>query len=368
MNDRAEVIAFYLPQYYPIKENNEWFGEGFTEWTNVGKSQPLYKNHYQPKVPADLGYYDLRLPEVRAYQARLARMAGISAFCYYHYWFGHGKQMLEMPLNEVIRIKEPNFPFCICWANHTWYKKTWDADKNVLDKKPLLKQDYPGLDDAKEHFYTLLTAFKDKRYYKINGKLVFVMYRAEDVPYMEELMKQWEELALQEGLPGFYFMSYVDDEARLKHPIHKKFETTILCCKSNVESIGKGRFVRKISRFLRAYMAQTLHIPLNVHQYKDVRKKLISPLFQEENISPVIMPNWDNTPRRGVGAQVWHNATPEQFELLCSDIFSIIRNKRNKVVFLKSWNEWGEGNYMEPCIKYGRGYITALYNALTKKE
>ena len=174
--NKPKIIAFYLPQYHPVKENNEWFGEGFTEWTNVAKAKPLFKGHDQPRVPRDLGFYDLRIPEVRAKQAELAKEAGVDAFCYYHYWFGNGKKLLEMPLERVVELGEPNFPFCVCWANHSWYKKDWNPDTKVLTENLLVEQTYPGDKDIIEHFLYLLPAFKDPRYYKIDGRLVFFFF------------------------------------------------------------------------------------------------------------------------------------------------------------------------------------------------
>lgn len=362
--EKPEVIAFYLPQYYPTPENNEWFGAGFTEWTNVGKTKPLFKGHYQPKVPADLGYYDLRLPEVREQQATLAREAGVAAFCYYHYWFGNGMQMLEKPLQEVVRLKQPDFPFCVCWANHTWYKKTWDSEQNVLNKVPLLKQDYPGEKDIDDHFYALLPAFKDERYYKVDGRLLFVLYRIEDIPDVANYLNRWQELAAKEGLPGFYFLSYVDDAARLSHSAHQLCEGTIVLNKAAIESVGRNKTVRKASRFAREWLAKTMRVPLNVYPYAKVRQKLLSPLFAQERIVPTLLPNWDNSPRRGTGALILDEATPEQFQMHCREVFDFVEKKHSKLVFLKSWNEWGEGNYMEPCLKYGCGYLKALKSAI----
>lgn len=141
---KAHVIAYYLPQYHPIPENDEWWGKGFTEWTNVAKAKPMFRGHYQPIVPADLGFYDLRVPEVREEQARLAQEAGIDAFCYWHYWFGNGKQLLERPLNEVVASGKPDFPFCIGWANHSWMKKSWNNQVSRFCQDLLIEQEYPG--------------------------------------------------------------------------------------------------------------------------------------------------------------------------------------------------------------------------------
>jgi len=359
-----QVIAFYLPQYYPTEENNLWYGPGFTEWTNVGKAKPLFRGHYQPKVPADLGYYDLRLPQVRQAQAEMAQEAGISAFCYYHYWFGNGRQMLDMPLKEVLRMKSPEFPFCLCWANHSWFKKTWDSTTNTLNNEPLIKQEYPGGEDIENHFYTLLDCFKDSRYYKIDGKLVFVIYHIDEIPDAREFIERWQALAEKEGLPPFMFLAYADDIARAVHPSYKLCEQVIISCKYNIDAIGKSHKMRKFSNFAKTFISRFLSIPLNRYDYKDIRSRLITEDYKKEDVIPVLLPNWDNTPRREAGALILHNATPEQFYLHCKDVFELVKGKRNKVVFLKSWNEWGEGNYMEPCLKYGHGYINALARAL----
>ena len=364
--NKANVIAFYLPQYHPTPENDEWFGKGFTEWRSVGNAKPLFAGHYQPRIPADLGYYDLRLSEVRKEQAELAKEAGIAAFCYYHYWFGDGKQMLQMPLNEVIRLGEPDFPFCICWANHSWYKKTWDSKKSLLNHQPLMAQKYLGKEDIERHFYTLLSAFSDKRYYKHKGKLLFVLYRVREMPNLEQFMEIWQELALKNGLPGFSFVSYADDFYEINSHQHTKCDATALFLKSEIESIGKNIKVRKISRFIKTFISKKISKPLNVFEFKNVYHKLVNPIFCEERIYPVIMPNWDNTARRQAGALILNNCTPELFKKHVKETLTLIKNKKqeDRLVFIKSWNEWSEGNYMEPDLKYGKGYINALREAL----
>ena len=194
-------IAFYLPQYHPCEENNIWWGKGFTEWTNVAKAKPLFYGHKQPNIPSELGFYDLRLEEVRIAQAELAKQAGISAFCYWHYWFGNGKRLLERPFNEVISSKNPDFPFCLAWANHSWYAKTWDKKGT---KKLLIEQTYPGKDDFIAHFNELLPAFKDKRYLKYGNKPIFVVFKPLDIEF--DYISLWNDLAIKNGFDGVYFI------------------------------------------------------------------------------------------------------------------------------------------------------------------
>lgn len=367
MNKRnPQIIAFYLPQYHPTPENDEWYGKGFTEWTNVAKAKPQFKGHYQPRVPADLGYYDLRLPEVRKAQADLAKEAGIAAFCYYHYWFGNGKQMLEMPFNEVVETGEPDFPFCLCWANHTWYRKMWDSEKSILSKEILVKQEYPGEKDIEDHFYSLLNAFKDKRYYKIKGKLVFVLYKVENIPTVELFKNKWEELAKQNELPGFFFISYADDIARLNDVAQTNCDASILSLKTEPASKGAPTRFRKYQRVIISLLSKMIRRPLHVFLYASIIKQLGNEVHMEDRIYPTLIPNWDYTPRRGAGGLIFHNSTPELFKKHVKQIFKLIENKKqeNQIVFLKSWNEWGEGNYMEPDLKYGKGYINALREAI----
>lgn len=201
---KARVIAYYLPQFHPIPENDKFWGKGFTEWTNVGKAKPLFKGHYQPRVPADLGYYDLRNGWVREEQAKLAKEAGIEGFCYWHYWFGDGKELLEKPFNEVVDLGKPDFPFCLGWANHEWSTKTWTA--NGSSKETIAEMTYPGEKDYILHFNKYLKAFKDKRYITVDGKLLFVIFAPMDMPDFPQFKKKWNELAVQNGLKGFHFV------------------------------------------------------------------------------------------------------------------------------------------------------------------
>lgn len=363
---KAKVIAFYLPQYHPIPENDKWFGKGFTEWTSVAKAKPLFKGHYQPHVPADLGFYDLRVPEVREEQAMLAQEAGIDAFCYYHYWFGNNKQLLEKPLQEVIKSGKPDFPFCICWANHTWYKKTWDSDSSTLELKKIMPQEYPGIDDIKQHFYALLPAFKDKRYYRIKDKLAFVIYNVKDIPDVVEFKSVWNQLAKENQLPGFYWIAYTADKNDLSTDLFMSFDSTILSLPLSFFVKQRKGGLLKIISIVKELMGKILHRPAFVYSYKDVYHEFIDPVCQSENVYPVIIPNWDNSPRRSTGAVIYTDSTPKLFEKHVNEALDMIKGKKeeDKIVFLKSWNEWGEGNHMEPDLRYGKGFIYALKKAL----
>lgn len=362
-----DIIAFYLPQYRPVEENDKWFGKGFTEWTSVAKTKPLFKNHYQPKVPADLGFYDLRISAVREQQAELAKEAGITAFCYYHYWFGNKQTILEETLQEVLAEGKPDFPFCLCWANESWYRKCWHSDTNYLSQEIIFEQKYPGDEDVDAHFYFLLDAFKDKRYYKVNGKLVFVIYNLDDFKKgdVHAFMSRWQELAVENDLPGFYFVSYSTNEIDVVSDKHKGFDATILSLfKSPVVGIRKSVLISKFHSLL-SFASSILGHSLDALDYGKVYHKFSSKLFSKDNIYPTLVPNWDNSPRRGAGGTIYYNSTPANFRKHIDEVFELIKDKpsANNLVFLKSWNEWGEGNYMEPDLLYGHGYIEELRKA-----
>lgn len=367
---KPKIIAFYLPQYHPIEENNKWFGEGFTEWTNVGKAKPLFKGHYQPKVPADLGYYDLRIPDVRNAQAKLAKEAGIDAFCYYHYWFGNGRVIMEKPLEMVVDTGEPDFPFCLCWANHSFYKKNWNNDTKILDQTLLIKQEYPGEEDIKEHFNYILKIIKDPRYYKIDGRLVFVIYDFLSMgkEYFQKMKKIWNDLADKNKLPKFYFIGYTYNDKLIEQNIFIDFDQVIFTPTNNV--FLNGDYSQRNQKLIKVkkLFGQILHYNFQIKDYKKVLPKLIHEIEKKENVIPILLPNWDTTPRRGFGASILKNSTPEMFSLHIQDVLRIVKNKKNPIIFIKSWNEWGEGNYMEPDLKFGKGYLKTLLESLVHHE
>ena len=354
MSNNKKLIAFYLPQFHPTPRNDEWWGKGFTEWTNVGKAKPLFRGHYQPHVPADLGYYDLRLPEVRQAQADMAREYGVYGFCYYHYWFEAGFEELEKPFDDVVNLGQPDFPFCLCWANESWYSKFWNMDGTV-EKKILAEQKYPGEKDNEAHFYRLLNAFKDKRYIKIDGRLLFVIYRYWSFEHFEEFRDQWNRLAIENGLPGFYFVTYTTNIADAINESKKLGFDNIISCRLYQMGAAKNRVQYGLKRWGRTILGNP-----DIRDYSKHFSELTTPYDIDEYVIPTIVPNWDHTPRSGKGGMVFQNANPECFEKHVKQVVDIIEKKNNQLCFLKSWNEWGEGNYVEPDLEYGTGFLEVI--------
>ena len=379
------IIALYLPQFHPIPENDKWWGPGFTEWTNVAKAKPLFKRHHQPRIPADLGFYDLRVPETREQQAELAKEAGIEGFCYYHYWFGNGHQLLERPFNEVVSSQKPDYPFCICWANHTWSNKTWESKSAMQKDSVLIKQEYPGKEDDIAHFMSLLPAFKDKRYITVDGKLLFVIYSVFDFPHIDKFIETWRSLAKEHGLPGFHFVGMTPSTLTFKVGKDGKHERTMPNLESSkeifdavldmgfdaVNSFGKRRgemlYEGKWNNLFKTAMR---HIGISIGSQKYDYEKTVANYFAPEdsweNVYPTILPQWDRTPRVASQDGVYVNATPEKFARHILQAKEMIKSKEkeHQILFLKSWNEWGEGNYVEPDLLYGHGFLDAIAKSI----
>ena len=351
----ARVIAFYLPQFHPIPENDEWYGKGFTEWTNVGRAKPLFRGHYQPRVPADLGYYDLRVPETREAQAEMAKKYGVEGFCYWHYWFGDGKTLLERPFNEVLESGKPDFPFCLAWANHSWYKKTWEPDK---EDKLLMEQQYLGEEDDIKHFYSLLPAFKDKRYICVDGHPLFVIYSPFKMPYTSRFIQTWNRLAKENGMPGFYFVAQgaMSEKKAILDMGFSAIYTIVLTIHEE-----KSLFIRGLKYIGKKWFG----IPI-VYKYADALEYYCKSLDSDITTIPSIIPNWDHSPRSKTNGMILTHSEPKVFYKYMKRILSFVKEKpeEEKIVFLRSWNEWGEGNYIEPDLRYGCGFLEALKKAL----
>jgi lipopolysaccharide biosynthesis protein len=350
----ARAIAFYLPQYHPTPENDEWWGPGFTEWTNTAKARPLFRGHYQPHIPANLGFYDLRQPETREAQAALAVEHGIEAFCYYHYWFGRGRRLLQRPFEEVLRDGRPDFPFCLCWANESW-TGIWHG----LESRVLVEQTYPGRDDIVQHFEAILPALCDPRYVTVDGKPLFLVYNPLELPSGEEFTDTWRRLAARAGLPGLYLVG-VENEPWV--PEHSGFDgatTHNIHLARNCSSPRWSGFKYWYRRFLRR--------PPLLFTYEDAIKHFILDECRKPNVYPCVIPNWDNTPRSGLRGLVLSGSTPALFGRHLRQVIGQVAQKpeEHRLVFIKSWNEWAEGNHLEPDQRFGMEYLQILRDELS---
>jgi hypothetical protein len=349
----TRLIAFYLPQFHPIPENDHWWGKGFTEWTNVVRGRPLFHGHYQPHLPADLGFYDLRLPETRGSQAELAAAHGIEGFCYWHYWF-NGQRLLERPFNEVLASGEPKFPFCLAWANETWSRRWLGEDRHIL-----MKQAYAPRDDL-NHIRWLITAFSDPRYIRVAGRPLFVVYRPRDLPGSKRTTDVFRAECIRQGLPEPYLLG-ADAHCLGVDCRSLGFDGTLVF-EPQLGALPGFRSERASLAKLRRNLAlRVLSARLKIYDYTTARN-FMAQRQRDFPVHPCILVGWDNTPRRGQNGIVLVNSTPDRFEAALREAVTSIADKppEHRLVFLNAWNEWAEGNHLEPDQKYGCAYLDAI--------
>ena len=346
------VIAYYLPQFHAIPENDEWWGKGFTEWTSVRNGKPLFKGHQQPVEPGELGYYNLLEADVKERQAQLAREAGVEGFCYWHYWFG-GKQLLEKPLQQVMESGKPDFPFCLGWANESWKAKTW-LDQQTAPDKMLIEQTYPDGDDE-AHFAAILPMLRDKRYIQVDGKPLLMVYRPLQLPDGKAWTARWQKMAKDAGFKGLYLLGHALYEREIDAVLALGFDSVNLVPLGDAKR-NKGLALRHLPTLIKHLRGKS---PL-VYDYGTAIKVFAESAMQREEVVPTILPGWDHSPRSRMRAFVMNNSTPEAFKAHVEAIKNIVDKKQNQLVMLKSWNDWGEGNYIEPDARWGRQYIDSL--------
>lgn len=353
MSTSVRPVAFYLPQFHPIPENDAWWGQGFTEWTNTAKARRLYPGHRQPDLPADLGFYDLRVPESRQAQSDLAQEYGVEAFAYWHYWFGNGRRILERPFEEVLRLGEPGISFCLAWANQTW-SGIWHGNPGDV----LIEQRYPGREDYVAHFEQVLPAFRDSRYLTVDGRPVFYVFRPEELPSARQFVDLWQELARRAGLPGLYLVAEMSDllgrGVRYDAVEDDGFDTGVYMRMPAVADRWQTLRMRAIRK--------TAGGP-EIWRYSD---DWASMNRTGPRIQPCVYPNWDNTPRSGRRGVVLHGATPEAFgENVRQAVATLVgRPQQERLLWIKSWNEWAEGNHLEPDRVHGRSWLDQLRKAV----
>ncbi|MBO0767723.1 MAG: glycoside hydrolase family 99-like domain-containing protein [Solirubrobacterales bacterium] len=342
MLDRPTRIAFYLPQFHPIVENDGWYGTGFTEWRNVVQAKPLFSGHYQPHIPADLGFYDLRVPEVREAQARMAKRHGIDAFCYYHYWF-RGQRPLRRVLDDLLNHGMPNMPFCIAWANENW-SRHWDASRNEV----LLKQEYDSADDEAHGRY-LQSLLEHPLYLRVNGRPVLFIYRIQAMPNPAATLAMWRDMWREADIGEVEIIKFES------HGDH--LDPTLYGADSSAQFMPHG--VPADQMRIRPLGCHRDNI---VHDYEQVVDWHLSQEPVEWRRHECVFPSWDNTPRRGEGrSHVFHGSTPERYGQWLAEVYR--RAPRDGLVLINAWNEWAESAHLEPDLEHGSAYLEATARA-----
>lgn len=366
MSNKIKFLAYYLPQYHQIPENDEWWGEGFTEWTNVKKARPLFKGHQQPVIPGELGYYDLMKTEgIQEKQAALAKEYGIDGFIYYSYWFGGGKMLLEKPAENMLANKKVDLPFCFCWANETW-SGVWHG----LTNKILAEQQYLGEGDYTDYFNYLLPFFKDERYIKVDNMPMFHIYRIEQIPDSDKFLDLFNQLAKANGFNGMYFITTINTNT--PKILNNKniygvvgIETFRQLRYAQIHRFKEGTVLHRIERKIKYHLGYYNVVgertkPMIIDYLKGLKKVRID--IPHEKYIPCIIPNWDNSPRSGKKSLILKNSSPSAFHRYFSLVMTqFLEHKDNPpFIVIKSWNEWAEGNFLEPDETYGRKWLQQI--------
>ena len=360
MINTPKIIAFHLPQYHSFPENDEWWGKGFTDWVNVKKARPLFKGHYQPRVPLNKNYYNMMDYETRKWQAETAQKYGVDGFCYYHYWF-NGKLLMEKPLEALLKEKEIALPFCLCWANEPW-TRAWDGGVNDV----IMPQHYGDKIDWDNHIDYLLRFFKDERYIKIDNRPMLVLYRANNVDKCEEMICYWDNVCKQHGFNGIYIVEERNSfqySACLQNscavldfePLyHKKLVYERCFWRNKIRKIIP-RYVKKIPHMMFFYDYCWKHIIM------DVTKKVGD---KEHFIGAFV--GWDSSPRKNRNGQIClGDSSPKAFGRYFHQLYDKAKEKDVDFIFINAWNEWAEGTYLEPDERYGYGYLEEIKKALS---
>jgi lipopolysaccharide biosynthesis protein len=323
----------------------------------------LFPGHYQPHLPGELGFYDLRLGETRSSQAELARSHGIEGFCYYHYWFGSGQRMLERPFTEVLATKEPQYPFCLAWANQTWTGIWHGAPGRVL-----IRQTYPDDDDHRRHFEAVAAAFMDPRAIRVNGRPLFVVYRPQDLPRAAHFVELWQTMAVDAGLPGLYLVGRSTGEwIPTEHGFDANLASQVTPPFAN--RLAQDRWARYRPDWIASALSRRSSLLPAIYSFDRWSDHI--PWLVGRGVSfPTIVPSWDNTPRAGRRGTLYHGASPELFGAQVERAIHLVAGSTidERIVFVQAWNEWAEGNHLEPDRRFGRGFLHALRSAISVHE
>ncbi|MDY0887158.1 glycoside hydrolase family 99-like domain-containing protein [Kosakonia sp. CFBP8986] len=357
-----KLVAMYLPQFHPVKRNNEWWGEGFTEWRNVVKAKPRFPGHHQPQLPADLGYYDLRLAETRNHQAKMAKEHGIHGFCYYHYWF-NGELLLEQPVEAMLNSQDPDFPFCLCWANENW-TRAWDG----MEREVLIKQDYTA-DDAMAHMRYLAPYFKDKRHIRVGDKPVFLIYRVDNIPEPKNYIQSLRNYAAENGVPALHLVAVKNGFVELPdaeilslgfdaimdfQPNRADFPKQNKSSSQQLVDIARNVLPASVYQALKGNVSAVNRI-----DYKQLVAEKTAQVWPKDYVKyPAVFPSWDNTARRKTPTVIQNNDPADYQKWLEYAIVSTSSyDDDQQFVFINAWNEWAEGCHLEPDEKMGKTFL-----------
>lgn len=354
----TKIIAFHLPQYHSIPENDEWWGRGFTDWDNLKKATPLFKGHYQPRVPLD-GYYNMLDHDTHLRQAELAKEYGVYGFCYYHYWF-NGKMLLEKPLEHILLEKDVDLPFCMCWANEPW-TRSWDGKS----KRIIMPQYYGDKEDWKKHIEYLLPFFKDDRYIKINGKPVFVLYRSNNVDGLDEMITLWNSVLFQNGIEELYL---IEERNNFQTKPVSKISKAILDFEPNYTSKLTESFFHKVWKRVRRCFGYNYNFNDYNKKCSQMTKREIAEYYAGKKIFLGMYTGWDNTPRRKNGGTIFQSATPDNFGKWLAKQMARANSINSEFLFLNAWNEWAEGAYLEPDERYGYSMLEAVKRVVAGQD
>ena len=368
-----KVIAFYLPQFHSIPENDKWWGKGFTEWVNVKKATPLFPNHYQPRVPLNKNYYNLLDPETMKWQVELANEYGIYGFCFYHYWFS-GKKLLEKPVEAFLQRKELETHFCLCWANESWTNTWANGSADVI-----MQQSYGGRNEWKEHFDYLLDYFKDDRYIVNNNKPLLVIYRPELIDCLDEMLTYWNQLAKQNGFDGIeyayqnvsYYLSSNRNDELFSYAI--EYQPNWVFALKNLSKLQriKKDFLVFVEKKLKFNMREKLQVLKGLQRcdYAEIWNYILNSKPTTSISVPCAFVDWDNTPRKGKRGMVVENANPVDFKKFFAQLLDKAEKEfKQDMGFIFAWNEWAEGGYLEPDEKYRYEYLKAIKYSLDEFE
>lgn len=339
---KPKLIAFYLTQYHPIPENDAWWGRGFTEWTNVTKAQPLFEGHYQPHLPADMGFYDLRVRQTRRDQIQLAKQYGLDGFCYHYYWFS-GTRLLNQPLDDMLADPDSDMPFCLCWANENWTRR-WDAAEHEV----LIAQQYLPDDDL-NFIKSVIPFFSDPRYLRTNGKPFLIVYRAQHLPDARKTAEVWRTYCRSIGIGEIHLCAALthgnEDYLQFGFDSGVEFPPHNLSCNNVASSIA----------FYQPFRGRVV-------EYEDVARVYMGRQYKSGNVFKTVFPAWDNTARTSNRAVIVHNSGPQNYEYWLSRTMELARQQfpgEERMVFINAWNEWAEGCHLEPDRKYGHQFLEA---------